>query len=209
MLWINRYPWPQQVVMDRGREFMGDVISLLKNEYGINRRPITTRNPQANAMIERAHQTIHNMIRSKQIKSVDDLPNGSWSGILSAVGFAMRSTVHTTTQATPAQLVFNRDAMHNVRFEADWQYIKERKQRLIIQNNKRENAKRAEHTYKIGDKVVIEQDPNRKHGSNRYKGPYTITNVYDNGTVWLQQRTQQGGAVFQTWNIRKVFPYKA
>jgi hypothetical protein len=49
-------------------------------------------------MIERAHQTIHNMIRSKQIKSVDDLPNGSWSGILSAVGFAMQSTVHTTTQ---------------------------------------------------------------------------------------------------------------
>jgi hypothetical protein len=61
ILWINRYPWPQQVVMDRGREFMGDVISLLKNEYGINRRPITTRNPQANAMIERAHQTIHNI----------------------------------------------------------------------------------------------------------------------------------------------------
>jgi hypothetical protein len=97
MLSINRYPWPQQVIMDCRRKFMGNIISLLKNEYGINRQPITTRNPQANAMIKRAHQTIHNMIRCKQIKSVDDLPNGSWSGILSAVGFAMRSKVHTTS----------------------------------------------------------------------------------------------------------------
>jgi hypothetical protein len=121
---------------------------------------------------------------------VDDLPNRSWSGILLAVGFAMQSTFHTTTQVTPAQLVFNCNAMHNVQFEVNWQYIKERKQCLIIQNNKCKNAKRVEHTYAIGDKVVIELDPNRKHGSNHYKGPYTVTNIYDNGTVRLQQRTQ-------------------
>jgi hypothetical protein len=121
----------------------------------------------------------------------------------------MRSTVHTTTQATPAQLVFNRDAIQNVRFEANWQFIKAQKEKIIRQNNKRENAKRTAHTYSVGDKVVVEQDPNCKHGSNRYKGPFTITNVYDNGTVRLQQRTQAGGAVFQTWNIRKIFPYKA
>lgn len=209
MTWLNRYPWPSQVVMDRGHEFMGDVIDLLKKEYGITRKPITTRNPQANAMVERAHQTIHNLIRSQQIKGKQDLPNGTWEGILSAVAFAMRATVHTTTQATPAQLVFQRDAMHNVRFEADWQYIKERKQKLIRQNNKRKNATRKEHTYSVGDKVVVEQDPSRKHGTDRYKGPYTVTQVYDNGTVRLRQRTQRGGAVFQTWNIRKVFPYKA
>jgi len=209
MTWLNRYPWPAQVVMDRGREFMGDVIHLLKNEYNIARKPITTRNPQANAMVERAHQTLHNMIRTHQLKGKSDLPNGTWDGLLSAVGFAMRATIHTTTKATPAQLVFNRDAIQNVRFEADWQFIKERKEKIIRQNNKRENAKRVAHVYKVDDKVVVEQDPNRKHGENRYKGPFTVTRVYDNGTVRLRQRTQRGGAVFQTWNIRKVFPYKA
>ena len=209
MTWLNRYPWPSQVVMDRGREFMGDVITLLKKDYGIQRKPITTRNPQANSIVERAHQTLHNMIRSQRIRSKDDLPNGTWEGVLSAVAFAMRATLHTTTRATPAQLVFQRDAIHNVRFEADWKYIKDRKQKLIIQNNRRENMKRVEHAYSVGDKVVVEQDPNRKHGTDRYRGPYTITRVYDNGTVRLRQRTQRGGAVFQTWNIRKVFPYKA
>ena len=53
--------------MDRGSEFMAEVKSLLKDEYGITRKPITTRNPQANAIVERAHQTIHNLIRSQQI----------------------------------------------------------------------------------------------------------------------------------------------
>jgi hypothetical protein len=106
MTWLNKYPWPAKVIMDRGREFMGDVIDLLKNHYHIARKPITTRNPQANAMVERAHQTLHNMIRAHQLKGKRDLPNGTWEGLLSAVGFAMRATTHTTTQATPAQLVF-------------------------------------------------------------------------------------------------------
>ena len=151
------------------------------------------------------------MIRIKQIKNLDDLDQRDrWLGVLSAIGFAMRSTVHTTTQATPAQLVFNRDAIHNVGFQADWRYIKERKQRLIIQNNKKENAKRIPYEYKAGDLVMVLQDPNRKHGEDRYKGPYTVTQVFpDNGTATLQQTTPRGGVVSQTRNIRNLFPYKA
>ena len=67
-------------------------------------------------MVERAHKTIQNLLKSQEIKDKRDLPNGSWDGIISAVNFAMRSTVHTTTKATPSQLVFRRDAMLNVGF---------------------------------------------------------------------------------------------
>ena len=60
------------------------------------------------------------MIRSYQIDGKNALKHyGGWSGILSALGFAMRSTVHTTNRATATQLVFGRDAMLNVSFEAD------------------------------------------------------------------------------------------
>jgi hypothetical protein len=182
---------------------------MLKDVYGIVRKPITTRNPQANAIVERAHQTIGNKIRSLQINNKADLePYGAWEGVLSAVSKAVRSTVHTTLQATPSQLVFSRDAILNIGFEADWQYIKERKQKLIKQNNKRENAKRVPHTYAVGDKVMVLQNPNRKFGEDRYDGPYTISDVYDNGTVKLQQATASGGVVYQTWNIRNVTPYR-
>ena len=118
----------------------------------------------------------------------------------------MRSTVHTTTRATPSQLVFNRDAILNTLFEADWQCIKEREQKLVLQNNQRENAKRIAHTHNVGDGVMIHQDPNRKHGKPLYKGPHTATRVCDNGTVKFSRGTANGGAVSQTWNIRKICP---
>jgi transposase InsO family protein len=208
--WLVRYPRPTEIIMDRGREFMAEVQNSLKHDYGIRRKLITTRNPQANAMVERAHQTLHNMLATLNIRGRQDLDSReSWDGILSAVAFAMRATVHTTTRATPMQLVFGRDAIHNIRFQADWQYIKERRRRLILQNNERENARRTPHTYHVGDQVMIEMYQHRKYGQAKYAGPYEIDRVNENGTVRLRQATANGGAVYRTWNIRNIFPYKA
>jgi hypothetical protein len=36
---------------------------------------------------------------------------------------AIRSTYHTTLQATPCQLVFGRDMIHNIAFRANWDQI--------------------------------------------------------------------------------------
>jgi len=49
--------------------------------------------------------------------------------------FATPATYHTTTQATPSQLVFGRDAILNVKFDANWKLIRECKQRAINKNN--------------------------------------------------------------------------
>jgi len=122
----------------------------------------------------------------------------------------MNSTVHTTARATPAQLVFGRDAMLNDTFQADWQFIQERKQRLIFQNNKRENAKRKPHTCNVGDVAVVKAGKGHKHGSNPYLDPMRITQAYDNGTVKLVKVTDKnGGAVSQTWNIQNIEPRMA
>ena len=121
----------------------------------------------------------------------------------------MRATVHTTTRATPMQLVFGRDAVTNVHFIANWQYIKDRKQTLIQKNNQRENAKRIPYEYKVNDTVMVRQDPARKHDGDAYKGPFTVAQINDNGTVLLSRNTQRGGVVTQTWNLRQLYPYKA
>jgi len=95
--------------------------------------------------------------------------------------------------------------MWNASFQADWQFIKERKQRIIIQNNKRENAKRKPHTYNVGDVVVVKAGAGCKHGSNPYLNPMRITQVNHNGTVKLVKvADNNGGAVSQTWNIRNI-----
>ena len=50
--WFTRYPLPQRIVFDRGTEFMAEFAKICQNEYGLKRKPITTRNPQSNAIIE-------------------------------------------------------------------------------------------------------------------------------------------------------------
>eukprot|EP00980_Cylindrotheca_fusiformis_P020156 scaffold7228_cov54-Cylindrotheca_fusiformis.AAC.2 len=129
---------------------MAEVTEMLTEDYGLTINRITTQNPQANAIVERVHQTIGNMIRTW---FVDDLAldaKNPFSRLLAAVAFAMRaSTIHMTLHATPSQLVFGRDAILDVPFEADWMAIRDQKQRRINENNVRENAKRKAHQYHI------------------------------------------------------------
>ena len=98
--------------MDRGREFAAEVSAMIKDDYGITKKLITTRNPQANAIVERIHHTVHNMVRTTRIKDKADVEAlHGFRGILSAIRRAVNSTVHTTMRATPSQLVFGRDAL--------------------------------------------------------------------------------------------------
>jgi transposase InsO family protein len=141
---------------------------MLKNDYGIKRKPIRVRNPQANAIMERVHQVIGNIICTFELQDNYLDEEDPWKGILSATAFTVRSTYHTTLQKTPGQLVFGRDIIFNVQHTARWEYIWQRKQKLIKKNNKNDNAKRIPHTYNVGDKVML-----RKGSENKYKKPYS------------------------------------
>jgi transposase InsO family protein len=204
-VWLTRYPWPQEIIYDRGSEFMGVFAEMVARDYNIKRRPITVQNPQANAIIERIHQTLGNIIRTFELHTNTEDIEESWSGILSAAMFALRSTIHTTLQATPMQLVFGRDAILNIKFQADWNIIKQRKQKMIDLNNQRENSKRLEYEYKVNDKVLLDvKDITKaKYAKNPYKGPYHVLQVNDNGTVLLDM-----GHLIDTVNIRNIKPYK-
>ena len=127
--WLTRYPRPSQLNLDRGTEFMAEFSTMIQKDFGITKKTITARNPQANSIIERAHQTLGNIIRTINVNALDE--EDPWSGILAATIFAMRATYHTTLQATPAHLVFGRDEILYVKFIANWQAIREQKQKLI------------------------------------------------------------------------------
>ena len=198
--WLTRYPWPNEIIIDRGSEFMAEFAEMVQNDYGIKRRPITTRNPQANAIIERIHQTIGNMLRTQDINN--QKPEDTWAGILSAIMFAVRATVHTTLQYSPMQLVFGRDAILNTTFDVDWTAIKHRKQQMIRKNNQYENSKRLRHTYRVGDKVLFQEIQTRKYGKDLWSGPYKIRQVRNNGTVVIKKKS-----VLDSVNIRLIKPY--
>ena len=52
---------------------------------------------------------------------------------------------------------------------------------------------------------MIILDPNRKHGTEQQAGPYTVTQVNNNGTVKIS-KAGPNGAVIETWNIRNLIP---
>ena len=74
--------------------------------------------------MERVHQTIGNIICTLKNQQMDLDNENPWKGILLSTMFAIRSTVHTTTQHTPSQLVFGRDVFLNINQEANLQLIK-------------------------------------------------------------------------------------
>jgi hypothetical protein len=55
------------------------------------------------------------------------------------------------------------------------------------------------------NKVMVRLDPYQKRSGARFDGPYTVTQVYDNGTVQLSKATN-GGAVLEKWNIHNIVP---
>ena len=153
--WFTRYPLPQRILFDRSTEFMAEFSKMCHNDYGLKRKPITTRNPQSNAIIERIHQTIGNIIRTFDVSNI--VNNNPWSGMLTATMFAVRATYHTMLQASPMQLVFGRDDILNINHVDDWEHIRQHKQLRINHNKKRENMRQHNHQYKVDDKILVKR----------------------------------------------------
>jgi hypothetical protein len=93
------------------------------------------------------------------------------------------------------------DMILNVKHEANWEYIHAWKQNIRIKNNKAENAKRIPHTYNIGDIVLLKRGTANKY-ETPYQGPFTITQVNENGKVQIMIKN-----VEDTINIRQLTPY--
>ena len=124
--WLTRYPWPTRMIFGHGNEFKAELCQMIKDDYGVTMMPITTRNPQVNAIVQRVHQTIGNMIRAFELYDNDGIDyDDPWSSILAAVTAAICSSYSTTMQAMPMQFVFGCDVIINTKFIADWDYIRQ------------------------------------------------------------------------------------
>ena len=131
-----------------------------------------------------------------------DLDNDNpLEGVLSLAIFAIRSMVHTATQHRQSQLVFGRDAILNINQEA--KLIEQCKQALINKGNQKQNRRRQFHVYHTGDKVLLKNAWKTKFNQDTYKGPYTATEVGNNGTVCARKCN-----VTDTCNVHNITAIK-
>jgi hypothetical protein len=203
--WLCRYPRPRKVIHDNGNEFMGCEFQELLDSYGIEPKPTTVKNPTANAIVERIHGTLGEQLRATVF-------GADWSDdvdtLIQACAFALRATSPARGTYSPAQLAFGHDLIFRQKVLIDWERVKTVRLKDAIDNNKKENKKRLEHEYKVGDKVLLvlknyELRNNPKISPSTYaRGPFTIIEVIANGTVKIQC-----GAFEDTVSIRRITPY--
>ena len=82
--WLARYPRPTKIVYDNATNLKKHFKDLIL-AYGIKPALITAKNPQANAMVERVHQVVKNMLRVKDLTNHIFDYLDPWGEILSSV----------------------------------------------------------------------------------------------------------------------------
>ena len=121
-------------VHDPGGEFTGADFQTLLQNCCIKDVCTSAKNPQANAVCERMHQTVGNVLRTllhgEPPQNIDGEPPQNIATAkefvdeaLSIAMHAMRVGIHTTLGSSPGNLVFNRDMFLNIPLIADWHAI--------------------------------------------------------------------------------------
>lgn len=204
--WLNRYPRPNKCIHNNGGEFIGWEFQNKLAQCGIADKPTTSRNPQSNAVCERLHQTVANVLRT----TIVDSPPANLDQANAAIDFALSTTMHVTRCAvsralgiSPGALVFRRDMFLDLPIMVDLVKIQQRRQLMIDENLMRQNKKRRDFNYAVGQEILIKA-VNPSKLEPRAHGPYRIERVYTNGTIDVLRREN----VIERINIRRVIPFR-
>ena len=122
---------------------------------------------------------------------------------LQSAAYASRVSTNNTLGVSPGALVFHRDMLLNIPIISDLHLIHQKRQDIVDRNNIRENVRRRQHDYAVGQRVsVLEFNPGKLEP--RKTGPYVIKQVHTNGNVTIRRLP----TVIERINIRRVRPYR-
>ncbi len=201
-VWLCRYPRPSRVIFDNGGEFTGGEFQELLHSYGVQPIPTTICNPKSNGVVERVHLTMGDMLRTITFQGEDWMMEAQQT--LDAVAWAIRTTVNPDLKYSPCHLAFSQDMLFCHAVIVDWNNVHRIRTSQAIASNVRENKSRLDIQYAIGDKVLLVLDADERRDKPKLdrptKGPFTVTRVFENGTVNL-------GRYIETINIRRLKPY--
>ena len=204
--WLSRYPRPVHCTFDQGGEFIGFHFQNMLARHGIHARPISAKNPQANSICERMHQTIGNSLRAMSTMNPPEgitTANQLVDTAIANASYALRATIHSALKTTPGALAFSRDMVLNIPVISDLATIQQNRQQLINNRLIVANRKRFSYDYTVGQEVLkLVYQP--KKLDPRAEGPYRIETVHTNGTVTIRLSP----TVIERISIRRIKPYR-
>ena len=98
---ISIFGAQKKIITDQGKGFTSEVITKLCTQFGVGKTMTTTYHPQGNGQVERAHQTLGNMIG----KLEDDYKK-QWPKHLAKLTHVYNSTRSVVTGYSPHFLMF-------------------------------------------------------------------------------------------------------
>ena len=204
--WLARYPRPSRCIHDNGGEYTGAAFLHMLKVNGIKDVTTTVKNPQANAICERFHQSIsnmlHTMLHTYPPNNIDQI-NDIMDTCFATAAYASKVTIHRTLNMSPGALVFQRDMVLNIHMITDLLQLHERRQVIIDDRLRRANLCRRTFDYQPGDEILIlTTDPTTLQ--DRGIGPFSITQVHTNGTITFQRTPH----IVERINIRRIKPYR-
>ena len=104
------YPYSQYIIYDKGSEFKLHFKTLC-DSYGLNHKPTSVRNPQANAVFEWVHQTIIMMLCTAELYMAETVSESDIADFLTNVAWTVCSTYHTVLKTSPDAAIFGRDML--------------------------------------------------------------------------------------------------
>ncbi len=119
MTWFSRYPRSQYIIYDNGSEFKLHFETLC-DSYGLKHKPTSVRNPHANTILERVHQTIMAMLHTADLDMADTVRESDSQSHKHHMGRLLYLS-HNTKNLTTA--IFGWDMLFDVPFIADWSNI--------------------------------------------------------------------------------------
>ncbi len=143
------------------------------------------------------------MMRTSELDMADSVEPADVDAFTDNVTWAIFSTYHTVLKASPGAAIYRQDMLFNIPFVADWKQIGDYRQHQTDCSNKRENDKRVDYNYEVGDKKLIQKDGILHKAESIWKDkPWTITTVHMNGTIRIQCGTKS-----ERINIQSVTPF--
>lgn len=189
---------PEKLIIDNGTEFNNDTVKEILNLHKIKIHFTTPQHHESNSIVERFHSTIIEHLRLLK----DSFPNEK-ENIMDYAIIAYNNSIHSATNYTPFELThghtnakdpneifilkeFYSDYAENHKNKLKHVYEKVKnkleteKQKTVSKHN---NMGDQNKEFSLGQTVYKQNPQTRNKKSNKFLGPYTITDMLERNRV--------------------------
>ena len=216
LLWhvIPYFGTPRRLLSDRGREFISAIWTKLLRSVGIQQVLTSPYHPEGNAINERSHQTLNNMLRSRLLKG----PSAkAWVDKVPGIMLTLNAMLHEPNGFSASIIATGReptlppdltsDASLSPAAEDHAEYVETIRQRLQIthQQMAAPPTTPTSNPYQISSLIFVLTTPPERTSklAPRWKGPYRVCRIPNEYQV-----VYEDGEVERTIHVNHAKPAK-